>query len=82
MSGWRECCRAHAAARAAERGCPAPLDRLERLCRRMLPAYLERGRGRYVLTIRGHGWRWQVVWDLDLDCLVTVWPAEGGGRRE
>ena len=51
----RECCRIHAERRAQERHCPVPVSRLERLCRRMQPAFLKPDTTRYVLTVTGGG---------------------------
>lgn len=68
-------CRVHARRRARERDCPVPVERLERLCARMRPAFLKPGTERYLLTVHGGGWRWQVVWDEALGCVVTVHPA-------
>ena len=67
-------CRIHAERRARERDCPVPVERLERLCARMVPAFVRPDQTRYLLTVVGGGWRRQVVWDKDLACIVTVYP--------
>ena len=79
----RDRCARAAIDRAVERLRATPDARLEALCRRMLPVYLEAGRTRYILRVHGSGWRAHVVWDLGLDGIVTVSQPTptGGGRR-
>ena len=67
-------CRIHAERRARERQLPVPVERIERLCARMRPAFLKPDVDRYLLTVTGGGWRRQVVWDEGLACIVTVYP--------
>lgn len=75
MPSHADLCRAHALRRAAERG--VPLDttrvaRLEALLERTRRAWERPDRVRHVVGIRLGMWRFRVVYDVRLACLVTV----------
>lgn len=52
------------------------LDRFRDLARLARPAFVTPGQCRYKLRYRFGGDRFRVVYDADLDCLVTIWRVE------
>jgi hypothetical protein len=52
------------------------LDRFRDLARLARPAFITPGQHRYRLRYRFGGEQFRVVYDSDLDCLVTIWRVE------
>ncbi len=73
----REHCFLHALKRARHRHIdlsPAAAESLQDAIARLEPAFSMKGRDRYQLNVR-HAGEWLVVtYDINLHCLVTLWP--------
>lgn len=59
------------------------LPRIEFACEKARPAYEKPDQNRYWIRFNLNGQRFRVIYDTDLECLVTIWPLKkkASGKR-